>query len=447
VTAGVYMVTRSNAIFLRSPDALLVVAIIGAITAIFAASIGIVQNDIKRVLAYSTISQLGYMFLACGVAAFSAGIFHLMTHAFFKALLFLSAGSVIHGVGGEQDMRAMGGLRKYMPVTFWVMLIATLAIAGIPGLSGFFSKDEILWQSYSSHYGHWSLWLIGWITAFMTSFYMFRLIFMTFAGEYRGPEGLAHVDKAPEPGTVARAEHADHTHQVPIGGAHTLAHAPSTAHDDHGNHGEPHESPWIMLAPLVILAFLSVVGGYVGVGNRFEHFLAPVISHVSTTANAAAPTGETAETTGEPHTTPVSEEGQNAREDKGTEYTLMGLSILAAFGGLALAWVFYVIKPELPDRIAASLGSVYRTVLNKYYIDEFYGATVIKPIVNGSRALLWRGIDVHVIDGTVNDTAEATQDVSNAVRRMQSGNIRSYAGWVAAGAGAVLLYMIWVGVR
>jgi NADH-quinone oxidoreductase subunit L len=389
------------------------------------------------------------MFLACGVAAFSAGIFHLMTHAFFKALLFLSAGSVIHGVGGEQDMRAMGGLRKYMPWTFGVMFIATLAIAGIPGLSGFFSKDEILWQSYSSPYGHWVLWLIGWITAFMTSFYMFRLIFMTFAGEYRGPEGLAHVDKAPDPGTVARAEHADHTHQVPMGGAHTVAHSPSTGHDDHGHHGEPHESPWIMLAPLVILAFLSIVGGYVGVGNRFEHFLAPVISHVGTTQHSGESTlaADTAQSTGEPHTTPVSEGSENAHENKSTEYLLMGLSILAAFGGLGLAWLFYVMNPGIPGRIAASLGSVYRAVLNKYYVDEFYGATIIKPLVAGSRALLWRGIDTHVIDGTINDTAEATQDVSNAVRHMQSGNIRSYAGWVAIGAGCVLLYMIWVGVR
>ena len=457
VTAGVYMVARSNAIFNRAPDALAVVAVIGALTAIFAATIGMTQTDIKRVLAYSTVSQLGYMFLACGVAAYTAGVFHLMTHAFFKALLFLGAGSVIHGVGGEQDMRRMGGLKKYMPVTFWVMLIATMAIAGIPGLSGFFSKDEILWQAYSSPHGHWVLWLVGVVTALMTSFYMFRLIFLTFFGEYRGPVAEAHVghDKQPH-GTAGSTEHADHAHAVPMGGAKTVAKAPHVA-DDHGHHGAPHESPWMMLAPLVILAVLSVIGGYVGIGNRFEHFLSPIISKApaaqSETAGVRnesepATAGEHATTplaTGEPHTTPVSEGEENAHE-KQLEYTLMGVSILAAFGGLAFAWLLYIKRRDLPERITATLGGVYNTVLNKYYVDEIYQAVIITPINAFSTKVLWKGIDAGVIDGTVNESAHGAMEVSDGIRQQQSGNIRSYAGWVAAGAAAVITYMVWMGV-
>ena len=258
VTAGVYMVARSHAIFERAPMAMMVVAIIGTLTALFAATIGIAQTDIKKVLAYSTVSQLGYMFMACGVGAFSAGIFHLMTHAFFKGLLFLAAGSVIHGIGGEQDMRKMGGLRQYMPWTFLTMTIATFAIAGIPPFAGFFSKDEILWKAYSSEYGSWVFWLIGVITAFITSFYMFRLWFMTFFGDYRG--------------TAAPDAHGHDAH----------------GHDDHSHgdgHGEPHESPWVMLGPLVVLAFLSLVGGWIGIGGRFEHFLAPVFQSRSRPRN------------------------------------------------------------------------------------------------------------------------------------------------------------------
>ncbi|MGA2946494.1 MAG: NADH-quinone oxidoreductase subunit L, partial [Candidatus Sulfotelmatobacter sp.] len=241
VTAGVYMVARSHVIFERAPMALTVVAIIGTLTAFFAATIGIAQTDIKKVLAYSTVSQLGYMFMACGVGAFSAGIFHLMTHAFFKGLLFLAAGSVIHAVGGEQDMRKMGGLKSYIPWTFLTMGIATLAISGIPPLAGFWSKDEILWKAYQAS---WVYWLIGLITAFITSFYMFRLLYMTFFGDYRGAQVDAHG-------------HGSH------------------GHNEHG-HGEPHESPMVMLVPLMILALLSLVGGLVGIGNHFEHFLAPV---------------------------------------------------------------------------------------------------------------------------------------------------------------------------
>ncbi|MGB9265501.1 MAG: NADH-quinone oxidoreductase subunit L [Terriglobales bacterium] len=394
VTAGVYMVARSHVIFERAPMALTVVAIIGTLTALFAATIGIAQTDIKKVLAYSTVSQLGYMFMACGVGAFSAGIFHLMTHAFFKGLLFLAAGSVIHGVGGEQDMRKMGGLRQYMPVTFATMGIATLAIAGIPPFAGFWSKDEILWQAFGTS---WVYWLIGVITAFITSFYMFRLMYMTFGGEYRGG--------APDQG------HSPHGHD-------------DHGHDNHGHgHGDPHESPWVMLGPLVILAVLSVFGGFVGYGNRFEHFLAPVFQQG---ANV------------------IAQETSDA--GKSTEYLLMVISISVAGLGWLLAWLLYSRRPQLPARIAASLGGLYQAVVHKYYVDEIYAAVFVKPLIEGSTTILWHGVDQDVIDATVNNSATAAREVSDAARHMQSGNLRSYAGWVAAGGAVVIAYMVWMGV-
>jgi NADH-quinone oxidoreductase subunit L len=397
VTAGVYMVSRSHMIFERAPMALMVVAVIGTLTALFAATIGIAQTDIKKVLAYSTVSQLGYMFMACGVGAFSAGIFHLMTHAFFKGLLFLAAGSVIHAVGGEQDMRKMGGLRSYIPWTFMTMGIATLAIAGIPPFAGFWSKDEILWKAFSSEHGSWVFWLIGVITAFITSFYMFRLLFMTFFGDYRGTK----VD-----------EHGHSTH--------------SGGHDDHNSghsHGEPHESPMVMLVPLMILALLSVVGGLVGIGNRFEHFLEPVFG-----AGVAADSAT---------------EGAS----RGTELLLMGISVVVAFSGGILAWVLYISQPYLPQRIADALGGFYEAVVNKYYVDELYAKLFVKPLIDGSTTILWQGVDRKVIDDSVNNAADAAQHVSDEVRHMQSGNLRSYAGWIAAGSAAVIAYMIWMGVR
>jgi NADH-quinone oxidoreductase subunit L len=383
VTAGVYMVSRSHLIFERAPMALTGVAIIGTLTALFAATIGITQTDIKKVLAYSTISQLGYMFMACGVGAFSAGIFHLMTHAFFKGLLFLAAGSVIHAVGGEQDMRKMGGLRSYIPWTFLTMGIATLAIAGIPPFAGFWSKDEILWKAYSSEHGSWVFWLIGVITAFLTSFYMFRLLLLTFFGDYRGGQGEEHGQ-------------------------------------GHG-HGQPHESPMVMLAPLLILALLSVVGGLVGIGDRFDHFLAPVFS--SGMAEAA---GEAA--------------------NGGTQYILMGISVLAALLGFGLAYTLYISRPDLPQKIARSLGGFYETVLHKYYVDEIYAKLFVKPLVDGSTTILWQGIDRKLIDDNVNHAADGARHVSDEVRHMQSGNLRSYAGWVAAGAALLIAYMVWLGV-
>jgi NADH-quinone oxidoreductase subunit L len=393
VTAGVYMVARSSAIFERAPMAMTVVAIIGTLTALFAATIGIAQTDIKKVLAYSTVSQLGYMFMACGVGAFSAGIFHLMTHAFFKGLLFLAAGSVIHGIGGEQDMRKMGGLRVYMPWTFATMGIATLAIAGIPPFAGFWSKDEILWKAFGAS---WVYWLLGVITAFITSFYMFRLMYMTFGGEYRG---------APAPDT--------HGH-----GAH--------GHGQGHGHGEPHESPWVMLCPLVVLALLSVVGGFLGgYQNRFEHFLAPVF-HIGDVMA--------------PETPPEA-------ADSILEHLLMGVSISVALLGWWLAHLLYSRRPQLPARIAASLGGLYQAVVHKYYIDELYAVLFVKPLVDGSTTILWHGVDQGAIDATVNNSATAARHVSDNVRHMQSGNLRSYAGWVAAGAALVIAYMVWMGVR
>jgi NADH-quinone oxidoreductase subunit L len=390
VTAGVYMVSRSHLIFERAPMALMVVAVIGTLTALFAATIGITQTDIKKVLAYSTVSQLGYMFMACGVGAFSAGIFHLMTHAFFKGLLFLAAGSVIHAVGGEQDMRKMGGLRTYIPWTFLTMGIATLAIAGIPPFAGFWSKDEILWKAYSSPHGSWVFWLVGVITAFITSFYMFRLLFMTFFGDYHG----AQID--------------------------------SHGHGSHGHgdgHGEPHESPAVMLVPLMILALLSIVGGLVGIGNRFEHFLEPVFG----SGMASEAVGEAA--------------------SHGTELLLMGVSVTVAFLGFILAYVLYVSKPYLPQKIADGMGGLYQAVLDKYYIDELYAKLFVKPLVDGSTTILWQGVDRKVIDNTVNSAADGARHVSDEVRHMQSGNLRSYAGWIAAGSAVVIAYMIWVRVR
>jgi len=389
VTAGVYMVARSHVIFERAPIALTVVAIIGTLTAFFAATIGIAQTDIKRVLAYSTVSQLGYMFMACGVGAFSAGIFHLMTHAFFKGLLFLAAGSVIHAVGGEQDMRKMGGLATYIPWTALTMGIATLAIAGIWPFAGFWSKDEILWKAYQTN---WVYWLIGLVTAFITSFYMFRLFFMTFLGDYRGIQ----VDK------------------------HGQSHA-AHGHDAHG-HGEPHESPMVMLVPLMILAVLSLVGGLVGINDGFDHFLAPVFS----SGAAAEGAGETA--------------------SHGLEMLFMVVSVLVAVFGAGLAWVLYVSRPYLPQKIADSLGGFYEAVLNKYYVDELYAKLFVKPLVDGSTRILWQGVDRKVIDDSINDAADGARHVSDEVRHMQSGNLRSYAGWIAAGAAVVVAYMIWLGV-
>ncbi|PYX54912.1 MAG: NADH-quinone oxidoreductase subunit L [Acidobacteria bacterium] len=415
VTAGVYMVARSHVIFERAPMALTVVAVIGTLTAFFAATIGIAQTDIKKVLAYSTVSQLGYMFMACGVGAFSAGIFHLMTHAFFKGLLFLAAGSVIHAVGGEQDMRKMGGLRTKIPVTFWTMTAGTLAIAGIPGLAGFFSKDEILWRVYQAS---WIYWVVGIVTAFLTSFYIFRLWFLTFFGEYRG-----HADGAA----------GEHGH-------------PAHGADRRHGHAGIHESPPVMLAPLVILAILSVVGGYVGVpgslggGNRFEKFLDPVFRPITPGLNTQhnAP--------GETNPPEQQSEGTEPQTSHATELVFTGISVAAALLGFGLAWTFYYRNPQLPERIATDLDGLYDAVVHKYYIDELYGEVFVKPLLDGSTRILWQGVDQNLIDGTVNNGADAARHVSDQARHMQSGNLRSYAGWIAAGSAVIIAFMIWMGV-
>jgi NADH-quinone oxidoreductase subunit L len=402
VTAGVYMVARCHTLFDRSTFALGVVAIIGAATAIFAACIGMVQHDIKRVLAYSTVSQLGYMFLACGVGAYESGIFHLLTHAFFKALLFLSAGSVIHAIGGEQDMRKMGGLRKHIPITFWTMTMGVLAISGIPPLAGFFSKDEILYRAFTSTNPIGKiLWLVGLVTAGITSFYMFRLWFKTFFG----PE---HFD-----------QHTDlHDHGAAVH-ASSGSHAVMVADPEESHSQSVHESPWIMLGPLVILAILSVIGGWVGVPDAFggsdeaEHFLAPVF------------------------TGGIAGVGSHAQE-----LILAGTSVLTALLGFYIAYIFYYKKPRTAAAIAGRFPALYRLVENKFYIDEIYSAVIVSPLLMFSRLFLGGLIDGGVVDGSGAAAGGVTKGLSSLVRRVQSGNIRSYAGWLALGAAAVLIVMI-----
>jgi NADH-quinone oxidoreductase subunit L len=368
VTAGVYMVVRSHVLFDRSPFALGVVAIIGAATALFAATVGIVQTDIKRVLAYSTISQLGYMFLACGAAAYSAAIFHLVTHAFFKGLLFLAAGSVIHALGGsQQDMRAMGGLRKTIPVTFWTMSAGVFAISGLPPFAGFFSKDAILYQAFLSPTAGPLLWFVGLVTALLTSFYMFRLWYLTFFGESRTPD--AH----------------------------------------------PHESGWVMLAPLAILAFLSLTGGWIGIpkalggGDQFAHFLDPVLTPPSVTSNDHQ------------------------------ELLFTVLSVVMALLGWFVADMLYRRKPGMADRLAERVSGLYALLENKYWIDQIYTGLIVAPILFLSRYLLWGAVDRGMINGGGSLAAGSVRGLGALVQRVQSGNIRSYAGWLAVGAAGLIL--------
>ena len=388
VTAGVYVVARSHVLFMHAPTAMLVVAVVGCATALFAATIGLVQTDIKKVLAYSTVSQLGYMFLACGVGAFSAGIFHLMTHAFFKALLFLAAGSVIHAMGGEQDMLRMGGLSKKIKWTYVTMLTGTLAIAGIPPLAGFFSKDSILLNAYQNenggpNVGH-ILYAAGLFTALLTSFYMFRLIFLTFFGKERYDEHHVHV----------------------------------------------HESPKSMLVPLAILAVLSIVGGWLaapafwGKADYFAKFLEPVF---------AAPGGN--------------EAGTAEAVAHALETPLAIVAVITALAGLLAAYWLYVRQPSKPDSLAKSFGGAYRTLLHKYYVDEFYNAAVVRPLMWLSTNVFWKVVDVSIIDGAVNGIAEGVTVVGDGTRRTQSGNARSYAVWVVVGAIVIVAVIFWPHVR
>jgi NADH-quinone oxidoreductase subunit L len=406
VTAGVYMVARSSAIYVHAPKAMFVVAVIGAGTAVLAATIGLVQYDIKRVLAYSTVSQLGYMFLACGVGAFTAGIFHLMTHAFFKALLFLGSGSVIHGMSGEQDMRQMGGLRKRMPWTHLTMLVGCLAIAGVPLLSGFFSKDEILWSAYKvGGYGQ-IVWVMGFVVAGLTAFYMFRLYHMTFSGAFRGTEDQAH---------------------------------------------HLHESPRTMLIPLEVLAVGSILAGYlgfpavlgdrVGFPNVFERFLEPVFASAHETLPEVFRAGAPAH---------------------GMELTLMAASVTVALLGILLATLFFQRHPEYPARLASSLRPVHQLLLRKYYVDEIYDAVFVRGLALGGgdalytmdryvidggdgdvrpglgvNGVAWLTRDViakfsdawdrYVVDGAVNLTAAILDNASYVLRALQNGLVQHYA--------------------
>ncbi|MDX9708716.1 MAG: NADH-quinone oxidoreductase subunit L [Trichloromonas sp.] len=393
VTAGVYMIGRMNPLFAMSPDTMMVIAVIGGVTALFSASIGLAQNDIKRVLAYSTVSQLGYMFLAMGVGAFTAGIFHLMTHAFFKACLFLGSGSVIHAMhhayhhahlhDDAQDMRNMGGLRKKMPITFITFLVSTFAIAGIPGFSGFFSKDEILWWSFASTRGHVALWVLGACAAGMTAFYMFRLVFMTFFGEQR---------------THAKAK--DHVH----------------------------ESPLVITIPLMVLGLLAVVGGYIGIPhvignlvghipNYFGDFLAPVFAptqelhHISAHGTAAA------------------------------EFGLMGISVGIALCGIFLAYIMYIKNPALPGKFVASFTGLWRAVFNKWYVDELYDALVVNPTKKFG-TFCWKGFDVRVVDGVVNGIGKLINVFSNALRYTQTGFAHNYAMSMALGVVVILAFYV-----
>jgi NADH-quinone oxidoreductase subunit L len=490
VTAGVYMIVRCSAIYTRAPTAMFIIAIVGAATAIFAATIGIAQNDIKKVLAYSTVSQLGYMMLACGVGAFVAAIFHVMTHAFFKALLFLGSGSVIHGMHHEQDMRRMGGLKKYMPITFITMLAGWLAISGIPIFAGFFSKDEILWKTYSTELFPGAgkvLWGIGAITALLTAFYMTRLMVMTFWGKERfadahaggqADEAHAHAfdeGQKPHDAQLASAgdrprhepgEHVDEAHDEhtahDIGGAHT---ADEHGHDAHA-HGpfKPHESPWTMTMPLVVLAILSTLGGLIGIPyalsggaipNYFEHALEPVIAHAPEVGQAAHAAGEaekaqpamreaqpheggdgaSPESVGEGAQHEPAAERAHSAEEVSKERLFSGISVLIALAGIGAGWAMFRKRPlrEMPLLLE-----------NKYYVDEAYNAALINPIKVGSREGLWKIFDVGVIDGIVNGLGRSIAEIGRVVRYLQVGFVRGYAAIILLGALAIIGYFTFV---
>ncbi|CAN5363461.1 NADH-quinone oxidoreductase subunit L [soil metagenome] len=441
VTAGVYMVVRCNAIYQNAPTAMFIVAMIGCATAIFAATIGLAQNDIKKVLAYSTVSQLGYMFLACGVGAFVAAIFHVMTHAFFKALLFLGSGSVIHGMHHEQDMRKMGNLRKYMPVTFITMMMGWLAICGIPIWAGFFSKDEILFRTFAAPDlpGNWNyvLWGVGLLTAVLTAVYMTRLMVMTFFGSERFHQEIE----------------GEHAHD-----AHADDHASADADDEDDHHHvphdfKPHESPWTMTVPLVVLAVLSTVGGLVGIPyaissmagqgdvNVFEHVLEPIIAKVGVKAeHAAIKENETATAThGEPAAAKAAEhEVTHSAEELSTERLLAGFSVLLALSGIAIGWTMFSKTP---------LRKMPKILEEKWRIDEIYNGYIVDPITRFSRERLWKGFDVGFVDGIVNGIGHFVMEFGGVVRQLQVGFVRSYAAIILIGALAVIGYFIYYGMK
>lgn len=422
VTAGVYLVVRSNAIYQLSPTAMWIIAVIGAATAIFAATIAIAQNDIKKVLAYSTVSQLGFMFLAAGVGAFVVAIFHVMTHAFFKALLFLGSGSVIHGMHHEQDMRRMGNLRKYMPITFITMVTGWLAIAGIPIFAGFFSKDEILYKTFAADKyfpvgefpGNEILWVIATVTAILTAIYMTRMMVMTFWGEERFHNH----------GEELHDEHADNSHD-----------------EDDEHHAlppdfKPHESPWVMTVPLIVLAFLSTVGGLVGVpyalsslvgikdANKFEHTLEPaIVKREIKTADGKI--------------IPVKKEDHSA-EVVQKERLLAGLSVVLALFGLGIGWFVFRKDP---------LRKMPKILEEKWRVDEFYNGYIVDPLTNLSRNVLWKGFDLGVIDGIVNGVGHFVTALGSVARQIQVGFVRSYAALILFGALIVIGYFIYFGLK
>ncbi len=417
VTAGVYMIGRNAVLYTHAPGVLEIVAVVGVATAVVAATIGLVQNDIKRVLAYSTVSQLGLMFVAMGAGAYAAGIFHLYTHAFFKALLFLGSGAVIHALSGEQDLRKMGGLRKDLPVTYWTFLVGTLAIAGVPLLSGFFSKDELLYRTYAS--GHTVIWFFASVASLLTACYMFRLVFLAFHGE--------------------RVE-------APRGG-----HDP---HAGHAGHAHLHDAPRPMAIALVVLAVGAVLAGYVGVpavlggSNRIERFLEPSFTAGHAEAAAAGEpaggaAGESTPETAAPDRAEPGAHGGGSAHSVALEGTLMGVSTLVAFAGIGLAWLFFLKRRDLADAAAERLPGLHRLLLRKYYVDEVYDAGLVQPLRIVSEQVLWKGIDVGVIDGAVNGAGVTVKGASAWLRLLQTGSIRAYAASLMVGALLVIGYMLW----
>ena len=398
VTAGVYMIGRNAVLFSHAPLTLNVIAIVGAATALLAGTIGLVQNDIKRVLAYSTVSQLGYMFLAMGVGAYASGIFHLYTHAFFKALLFLGSGAVIHALSGEQDMRRMGGLRKALPITYWTFVIGAIAIAGVPPFAGFFSKDEILFRTFAS--GHALLWAVGLLTALLTAAYMFRLVFMTFHGPSR---------------SASAAQAADASHAGEPNPSHPLK--PSS------HSGHLHDAPVPMAIALVVLAIGSIVAGWAGIGGRFEHFLEPSFGPVLSAGGG----GLRAEVV----------------SGVGTETTLTIVSIVVALAGIGLAVYFFLLNRLASDRLAARFPGLHTVLSNKYYVDEIYDAVIVQPIQIVSEDGLWKGVDVGVIDRAVNGVGRAVAGGGDVLRLIQTGSVRAYAASLFFGVVLILGYYLW----
>jgi NADH-quinone oxidoreductase subunit L len=434
-----------------------IIAVVGAATAIFAATIAIAQNDIKKVLAYSTVSQLGFMFLAAGVGAFVVAIFHVMTHAFFKALLFLGSGSVIHGMHHEQDMRRMGNLKKYMPITFFTMAVGWLAIAGIPIFSGFFSKDEILYKTFAADKyfpngvfpGNEFLWIIAVITAILTAIYMTRMMIMTFFGSERWAEAGPELPVADDPGDPARAEETAFAlgdaadAKVPHDDPHALEHHDDDDDDDH-HHAlphdfKPHESPWVMTVPLIVLAFLSFAGGLIGIpyamsslpvvssivgkdANHFERTLEPVVAKVQTPAAIKARENAKA----------------HSPEAVSTERWLALLSTVLAIAGIAIGFALFRNNP---------LRKMPKILEEKWRLDEFYNSYIVDPLTDLSRNALWKGFDLGFIDGIVNGTGSFVRELGSAARRIQVGFVRSYAAIIIFGALVVLAYFIYYGMR